>query len=91
MKKQAARTIATLSLLITLSVVASNVSAFPTGCGGRCQSVQYAATVPVQTTNPTSVETPAPRAALRQTQPERSDGVFALFWVRLVSMFSSLV
>ena len=92
MKKQAARTLSTLSLLITLSVGASTVSAFPTGCTRSCQPpVQYAASTPVQTVNPTSVETPAPSAALTHAQPDRSDVFIALFWLRLVTIVSSLI
>ena len=41
MKKQARKTISTLSLFVVLSVNAANVSAFPTACGGRCNTMQY--------------------------------------------------
>ena len=90
MKKQAARTLSTLSLLITLSVGASKISAFP-NCSGCKPPVQYAASVPVQTTNVTSVKAPTPNAAPTETQLVGSDGLLALFWVRLLSIFASLI
>jgi len=89
MKKQAARTITTLSLFIALSVSASNVFAFPT-CGSCRPSVRYAASAPVQT-NSTPVQAPAPNAAPTEAQPESSDGFIALFWARLLMIFASLI
>ena len=90
MKKQAARTITTLSLFIALSVGASNVSAFPI-CSTCKPSVRYAATAPAQTTNATPVPATAPNAALTEAQSESSVGSLALFWARLVTIFASLI
>jgi len=88
MKKEAARTITTLSLFIALSVGASSIFAFPT-CTGCKPPVQYAALAPVQT-NSTPVQAPAPNAALTDAQSESTAGSLALFWARLVTIFVSL-
>ena len=88
MKKQAARTITTLSLFIALSVGASNVFAFPT-CTGCKPLVLYAASAPVQTTN----STPAPATAANaptDTQSESSVGSLTLFLARVLTIFVSL-
>ena len=92
MKKQAARTITTLSLFIALSVNASNVFAFPSNCTRSCQPpVQYAASTPVQTANATPAPATAPDATLTEAQPESSAGLIALFWAPLVTIFASLI
>ena len=90
MKKQAARTITILSLFIALSVSASKVSAFP-NCSGCKPPVQYAASVPAQTIDPTFVKSPAPREPLTDAQRQTSDGYFALFWARLLTIFASII
>ena len=94
MKKQVAKTITTLSLFIALSVSASNVFAFPGGCGTCKPSVSYAATAPGQTANLAAVQNVSPvlgqDTAFAQTQSESAVGFVALFWTRLAVFFASL-
>ena len=90
MKKQAARTMTILGLFIALSGSASKLSAFPT-CPTCKPPVQYAASVTVQTIDPTIVKSPAPREALTDAQPESSDVFIAFFWARLLTNLASLV
>jgi len=93
MKKQVAKTITTLSLFMALSVSASNVPAFPGGCGTCKPSGGFAATAPAQTANPAAVQNAGPvlwQHTLAQTQSESSVGFVALFWTRLAVFFASL-
>ena len=94
MKKQTARTIATLSLFVTLLVSASHVSAFPV-CHGYCKpAVQSAAAAPAPTVNSVAAQVagraPAQDTVLTDVPTMNSTGSIALFWTRMVTLFVSL-
>ena len=76
MKKQIARTVTILSLLVMLSVVANNVYAFPAGCPS---CYQYSASASAHST-PHAVAADAPSDA---------SGSF-IFWLQLAMLFGSL-
>jgi hypothetical protein len=94
MKKRIAKTIAILSLLVMLSMGASNVSAFPCArcmptiqwCNGCTPAVQYAVSSSPQNANHASVPDLGDREMAPAAQPESSFS-FALYMARLAMSF----
>jgi len=94
MKKHIAKTITILSLFVTLSVSASNVSA-----GGGCSTcnphAQYAVSGAAQTTSSASAQDAGPGPTQDSTaadaQPVGDASSIALLWTRLAVFFASLL
>ena len=90
MKKQVAKTISILSLFITLSVSASNVSASGSGCPSCTHQGpwgHYTMSGPAQTPSSASVLSVQDTTAV-DSQPVEDVSFIALFWTRLVVFFA---
>src|SRR5262249_20570303 len=86
MKKHIAKTITILSLFITLSVSASNVSAFP-GVGNRCEpTAQYAVSASAQNATQAPARDSGGQETAFTTQPGDSFS-FAFFLAQLAMRF----
>ena len=86
MKKQAAKTITTLSLFVALSVGVCNVPAFAWCRTNYCGTkAEYPAAAPVKPANLATVEV-AGQAPAQETSVESSVGLSPLFWTRMLTL-----
>jgi len=88
MKKQIAKSISILSLLLVLSAGAVNVPAFPICKSTRCQE-WLAARAPAPKETQVPIQDPGGQATLPTAQPESAFN-FAFFLVRLAMSFPYL-